>query len=294
MNPLFVFSGLPRACGCLRAKSALWLVPVVPMVAVVGGLTFAMTADPPADPPAASTAAATPAVAIPPAVAEFRAPDELRAPDMASAVKDEARLPRTDNVVALADPLPDVADMAPAETARPAEDSKRSKRWRIVQRPGLVISKSGASARVAHRHAAKFQCLVDWLDEQGFRIAAMGGIASRPFGGSLHPIGAALDIDQTSRNRLLRGKRYPAGTNEAAIGCGLIHGDRTVWPNYPDYGHFQVAGVTRGRIRGLRNAQTVNAQGESQATISRSPLRTLVGSRTAAAGASPNGALDVR
>ena len=76
----------------------------------------------------------------------------------------------------------------------------------------------------------------------------------RPFGGSLHPIGAAIDIDQARRNHLIRGKRYPDGVNEAAARCGLMHGDRTAWPRHPDYGHFQVIGVSRGNWRARRDA----------------------------------------
>jgi hypothetical protein len=119
----------------------------------------------------------------------------------------------------------------------------------IAARSGVIRSRHGATARVSPRHTAKFQCLIDWLDEQGFRIAAMTGFAQRPYGGSLHPIGGALDIDQAGRNYLTRGKRYPAGVNEAASRCGLLHGDRTAWPRYPDYGHFQVAGLSRGGPR---------------------------------------------
>lgn len=122
---------------------------------------------------------------------------------------------------------------------------QRKSRWRVVT-PGIVRSRSGATARVAKQHTAKFQCLVDWLDEHKFHIKSMGGIASRPYAGSLHPIGAALDIDQARRNALFRGKRYPTGINQAAASCGLMHGDRTVWRSHPDYGHFQVAGMSRG------------------------------------------------
>lgn len=189
---------------------------------------------------------------------------------------------------------------APADHLDQSDDDKRSaSRWRIL-RPGVVKSKSGATARVAHRHTAKFQCLVDWLDEQGFRITAMGGIAPRPFGGSLHPIGAALDIDQASRNRLFRGKRFPEGTNAAASRCGLMHGDRTAWPNYPDYGHFQVAGVTRGNWRRRQATTPVQAQAETQATTSgvAAPVRPRVHfarsiTERAPVGAT-NGAQDVR
>jgi hypothetical protein len=154
----------------------------------------------------------------------------------------------------------DRPDAIPSPLIDPGKS--RTQRLRTV-RPGVVISRTGASARVAHRHTAKFQCLVDWLDEQGFRIGSMGGIARRPYAGSLHPIGAALDIDQAGRNYLFRGKRFPAGVNDAAAKCGLMHGDRTVWPNYPDYGHFQVAGISRGhfarRHRGEPNTRVARA-----------------------------------
>lgn len=147
------------------------------------------------------------------------------------------------------------------------ERNERVQRWRVVH-PGLVRSKTGATARVAHRHTAKFQCLVDWLDDNGFRIKSMGGIAKRPFAGSLHPIGAALDIDQVRRNHLFHGKRYPEGTNEAASRCGLMHGDRTVWRNHPDYGHFQVAGITRSRFARRQQQEPTTTASTSPTTVS--------------------------
>jgi len=78
--------------------------------------------------------------------------------------------------------LPASASVADADHIATADDShtrleapikvernERVQRWRVLH-PGLVRSKFGASARVAHMHTAKFQCLVDWLDDQGFRI----------------------------------------------------------------------------------------------------------------------------
>ena len=153
------------------------------------------------------------------------------------------------------------------EASSPSPDvqapiAARKSRWRVVT-PGVVRSRSGASARVAKQHTAKFQCLVDWLDDHKFHIKSMGGIASRPYAGSLHPIGAALDIDQARRNALFRGKRYPAGINQAAASCGLMHGDRSVWRSHPDYGHFQVAGISRGhfarRHRGTATASVAQS-----------------------------------
>jgi hypothetical protein len=135
--------------------------------------------------------------------------------------------------------------------------------------PGIVKSRYGARARVAARHTTKFQCLVDWLDDEGFRIVAMTGYAQRAFGGSLHPIGAAIDIDQSRRNYLTRGKRFPEGVNEAASRCGLLHGDRTVWKRHPDYGHFQVAGVSRGWHRRRAPQQPSQIVGISKSVFGR-------------------------
>jgi hypothetical protein len=154
--------------------------------------------------------------------------------------------------------VPDIADPGAFVLPQSAPLPPRAPRHAFASRlrSGVVRSRSGASARVAPRYAAQFQCLVDWLDQEGFKISSMGGVARRPYGGSLHPIGGALDIDQVARNRLRHGKRFPAGVNAAAAQCGLMHGDRTVWHSHPDYGHFQVAGLSRG----YRHVRRVYAQ----------------------------------
>src|SRR3989442_969436 len=80
------------------------------------------------------------------------------------------------STLALPDGVAPGADRS-AAIPSPLIDPRKSRvqRWRIVH-PGVVRSRTGASARVAQRHTARFQCLVDWLDEQGFRIVSMGGI----------------------------------------------------------------------------------------------------------------------
>jgi hypothetical protein len=157
----------------------------------------------------------------------------------------------------------------------PSEETKRlnlavARRAHLAHlHPGIVKSRYGARARVAARHTIRFQCLVDWLDDEGFKIVAMTGYAQRAFGGSLHPIGSALDIDQSRRNYLTRGKRFPDGVNEAASRCGLLHGDRTVWKRHPDYGHFQVAGISRGWHRRRAPQQPSQIVGISNSVFGR-------------------------
>ena len=107
----------------------------------------------------------------------------------------------------------------------------------------LVKSKSGATARVNPTAQKRFQCLINKLDDSGYKIEFMGGYGSRPNNYSLHPSGRALDIDQVARGRLVRGKHYPKSVNinQAARKCGLLHGAE--WAD-SDYGHFQVLGTT--------------------------------------------------
>ncbi len=102
----------------------------------------------------------------------------------------------------------------------------------------IVRSASGATARVSAAHAGKFQCLVSALDRSGYKIDFMGGWRSHgSVARSKHPMGLALDINQTGRNRVTR--RLPASTTAMASRCGLFHG--ALWRS-ADAGHFEVGG----------------------------------------------------
>ena len=88
---------------------------------------------------------------------------------------------------------------------------------------GTVRTKSGARAYVADSATSKFQCLVDALENQGYRIKFMGGYRKHgSVRGSLHPRGLALDINQYRRN--VTRPRMPRSEIELANSCGLVAG----------------------------------------------------------------------
>lgn len=107
-----------------------------------------------------------------------------------------------------------------------------------------ISASTGARAEVAGSHASNFQCLVSGLEAAGYRIDFMGGFrrhGSVPH--SKHPLGLALDINQTGRGRVTR--PLPSSATSIAEGCGLFHG--ALWHNQ-DQGHFEVGGqVYAGR-----------------------------------------------
>lgn len=98
----------------------------------------------------------------------------------------------------------------------------------------LMVASTGAKTSVSTVARPHFQCLLTKLEAVGYRIDFMGGYAHRG-NSSAHPTGNALDINQTSRNRVTR--PLPANATEMARECGLVHG--AVWSN-PDKGHFEM------------------------------------------------------
>lgn len=98
----------------------------------------------------------------------------------------------------------------------------------------LLVASSGANASVSTVARPHFQCLLGKLEAVGYRVDFMGGYAQRG-NASAHPTGNALDINQTSRNRVTR--HLPSNATEMARDCGLVHG--AVWSN-PDQGHFEM------------------------------------------------------
>lgn len=104
---------------------------------------------------------------------------------------------------------------------------------------GIVKSASGAKAYVAARATKAFQCIVNSLEEAGYKITEMGGFAnSGHIRHSLHYSGLALDINQLSRN--VTKPRMPVNEIQLAHSCGLISGAQ--WAGSPDSGHFQFGG----------------------------------------------------
>jgi hypothetical protein len=99
-------------------------------------------------------------------------------------------------------------------------------------------------AAVAFSAKEKLQCVVDYVENRGVRVVSMRGIGKATVGGSLHPSGQALDINQNGRN-LTRPYVPREVSNEAADHCGVVSGAR--W-HYADNGHWNL-NVARARHR---------------------------------------------
>ena len=125
-----------------------------------------------------------------------------------------------------------------------------------VSGAGVVRSaKTGATARVAPQHAAKFQAYIDDLEARGAAVHYMGGIRKgRCWSGGLHPCGKALDVCQDARDRVsgLKNCRLPGRAELARIAAahGLFEGGQ--WCN-GDMGHVQV-GTSAAPCRNLYSA----------------------------------------
>lgn len=132
---------------------------------------------------------------------------------------------------------------------RTARHSGRSRKTHqraslAVLGPGIVRSrKTGATARVAARYAARFQAYVDDLEAHGAEVFYMGGIRpGRCSAASQHPCGSALDVCQDWRGHVsgARDCHLPRPPEMAVIAArnGLEEGGQ--WCRSPDYGHAQV------------------------------------------------------
>lgn len=107
-----------------------------------------------------------------------------------------------------------------------------------IAQASTVSSSKGATASVASSAVYAFQCIINKLEAQGYRIAFMGGWRRHgSVRGSLHPAGLALDINQYSRN--VTRPRMPSNEVQIANSCGAISGAQ--WRN-GDSGHFQIGG----------------------------------------------------
>lgn len=100
--------------------------------------------------------------------------------------------------------------------------------------------KTGAVAEVAVRFAAKFQSYINDLEAHGARILFMGGYRKGHCSPRhMHPCGRALDVCQTSRDKVARRCHLPPRKVMAHIAKrhGLFEGGQ--WC-HGDYGHAQV------------------------------------------------------
>ncbi len=136
---------------------------------------------------------------------------------------------------------------SPRRHARPRVRSHRQARAARHRAPhaaraeGVVYARGGVTAKVNPKYRARFQCLVDALEANGYRISFMGGYRNSKIAGtdvvSKHAFGNALDVNQTARNRV-KGA-LPKNASALAKQCGLFHGAQ--WGD-PDAGHFEVPG----------------------------------------------------
>lgn len=106
---------------------------------------------------------------------------------------------------------------------------------------GIVRSKkTGATAHVGAAYAAKFQALLDAIEDEGATVYDIGGW--RPghcSSGSQHPCNKALDVCQLGYGVVRAKCNLPnrARLNQIARSVGLYSGGE--WC-HPDTGHFQV------------------------------------------------------
>jgi hypothetical protein len=130
---------------------------------------------------------------------------------------------------------------------RAARHVRHSRRLEHVPRvarqsnAAVVSSRSGIRVRVSPTARPKLQCVVDYIEGRGIRIAAMRGYGKGTVRASLHPSGQALDINQTGRDRT--SPHIPVAlANAAGLHCDVVSGG--TWGNR-DTGHWNMAGRAR-------------------------------------------------
>ena len=153
-----------------------------------------------------------------------------------------------------------------------------------------IRSKSGQSTSVATEFAKNFQGLINWFDDQGYKIKSLGGYADRNIAGtntpSYHSRGAAIDINPAENPMgSQRITDMPKGTREAAKAMGLGWG--LDWPNKSDAMHFSAgryelgtltartggifSGPESGYLAELHGDESVSSVGDS-GSVSKSAL----------------------
>ncbi|MDO8596603.1 MAG: hypothetical protein Q7R45_08265 [Sulfuricaulis sp.] len=109
--------------------------------------------------------------------------------------------------------------------------------------PGIIRSgKTGATARVSPRYAARFQNYVDQIEREGGIVSFMGGYRrGKCWSGGKHPCGWALDTCQLARGVVHAKCNLPKPQRLAAIAAahGLFEGGK--WCSN-DYGHAEAGG----------------------------------------------------
>lgn len=204
------------------------------------------------------------------AVASFAS---LTAPAEARPTSAKVALVQIDVAAIPAYPFAGPVKATPARRAGASRSAKRSgARHRAVEASkaipappqgqigsGIVRSaKTGASARVAPRHRAKFQAYVDDLESRGASIHYMGGLRrGRCSLASQHPCGGALDVCQDSRDRVSGRKNCHLPSRAELISIAAAHGlfEGGQWC-HGDMGHAQVIPTASSCSRNLYAAVT--------------------------------------
>ena len=122
----------------------------------------------------------------------------------------------------------------------------------------VISHKTGATAQVSARFAARFQGYVNAIERAGGRVRFMGGYRhGRCSSGHQHPCGKALDVCQMSRDRVDPSCRLPPRYRLAQIARahGLFEGGQ--WC-HGDYGHAQAGASDACRSR-HRYARYINS-----------------------------------
>ncbi len=110
----------------------------------------------------------------------------------------------------------------------------------------VVTSSTGVKFRVAAAHVENFRGFIKDYEAAGGKIGDGGGLSGRPGNASYHPLGRAIDVNQSSRNIISSG--LPGGIKqeeELAKKWGLRAGSQF---RNPDRGHYEVNSAEAARV----------------------------------------------
>jgi hypothetical protein len=134
-----------------------------------------------------------------------------------------------------------------------------------------VSSKTGKSTSVNAEHADKFQSLIDYLDNSGYKINDLGGFVDRDVRGkpgvrSVHAHGGAIDInsqDNPMSSELIT--NLPEEIGEVAKSLGLGWGGN--WRTTKDPMHFSIAKHEGGTVQLAKGGVAMGPKSGYPATL---------------------------
>jgi len=141
---------------------------------------------------------------------------------------------------------------------------------------GIITTRSGKSAQVSPKYAAKFQAFIDELESTGYKIDSLGGFSDRAmYGGtakSYHAFGAAIDINP-KKNPYVKGTKLvtdmPANVGAIAAKYGIGWGGN--WNTIKDAMHFSVAKSEGGFDSTLKRSNETMAVGGASRSVAVTP-----------------------